>query len=175
VETICAARLAHNSQVATLSFCSHVPPQPTWLYCIPVVVRTDCHGTVQGNARCPCMRYRLQEMLGIVLQPEAGSLRSGLPSLATPAVMSRLCSLLVTTLLHDLHLRTSPQLSKVQSVYLATLTSTSHKQQHRLLRRLQSRPCLSRGRASATEEWSISKRHLFYFTLLSYRIPLSSP
>jgi len=54
-------------------------------------------------------------------------------------------SLPVTTLLHDLHLRTSPQLSKVQSVYLATLTSTSHKRRYRLLRRLQSRPCLSFG------------------------------
>ena len=145
------------------------------LYCIPVVVKTDCHGTVPGRARCPCMQYCLQEMLGIALQAEAGGLSPGLPSSATPAVMSRLCSPLVTTLLHDLHLRTSPQLSKVQSVYLATLTSTSHKQQHRLLRRLQSCPCLSRGRASTTEEWSISKRRLFYFTLLSYRIPLSSP
>ena len=131
--------------------------------------------TVQGSARCPCMQYRLQEMLGLALQPGAGGLRSGQQSLATPAVMSRLCSLHVTTWLYDLHSRTSPQLSKVQSVYLATLTSTSHKQQHRLLRRLQSCPCLSRGRASTTEEWSISKRRLFYFTLLSYRIPLPSP
>ena len=124
------------------------------------------------------MQYCLQEMLGIALQAEAGGLSPGLPSSATPAVMSRLCSPLVTTLLHDLHLRTSPQLSKVQSVYLATLTSTSHKQQHRLLRRLQSCPCLSRGRASTTEEWSISKRRLFYFTLLPiefhFHLPESS-
>jgi hypothetical protein len=121
------------------------------------------------------MQYRLQEMLGIALQPEAGGLRSGQKPFATPAIKSRLCSLLVTTLLHDPQLRTSPQLSKVQSVYLATLTSTSHRQQHRLLRRLQSCPCLSRGRASTTEGWSICKRHLVYSTLLSYRIPLSSP
>lgn len=94
--------------------------------------------------------------------------------------MSRLCSLLhVTTLLHALHLRTSPQLSKVQSVYLATLAWTSHKRRYRLLRRLQSRPCLSHGRASATEGWPTpsSLFHTFILsnsTFISLKVPASS-
>jgi hypothetical protein len=53
--------------------------------------------------------------------PQAGGLTSSSPSMVSLALVSRLCSFLLASL-HYLHLRTSPQLSKLVSVYLATLT-----------------------------------------------------
>lgn len=83
------------------------------------------------------------------------------------ALVSRLCSFLLASLQH-LHLRTSPQLSKALSVYLATLTLEDHERACMLRWVLECRWFLSCGHSCATAASSFLRRHWISPCTLSY-------